>query len=202
MTILILVRHGQTEWNRNERFRGRVDIPLNQTGISQAQAVAERIAASWQPQAVVASPLERTTKTASFIVSALDILLNTDHNLIDIDYGQWQGLTAEEAHANWPQLVDEWFSDPTRVACPGGESLAQVRRRAFNAVKTICARHPQSTVVAVSHLVVIRLMLLSVLGLPSNRFWDIGQEPCAINLIEHSQQRYKLVMLNDTCHLR
>ena len=96
-TSIILVRHGQTEWNRVERFRGRIDIPLNQTGIDQAKKTAKRISTRWNPSAVYTSPLSRAKETAEIIAQSCKLAAQVNNGLIDINYGEWQGLTPEEA---------------------------------------------------------------------------------------------------------
>lgn len=135
MTRIILVRHGQTEWNRVERFRGRADIPLNETGLAQAEATGRRIAAGWRPAAVYSSPLSRAVKTAMAVAGHFDLPVLTHAGLIDIDYGKWQGLTPDEARDRWPRILDAWYTAPDASHIPGGETLAALRTRAMEALK-------------------------------------------------------------------
>jgi len=202
MTSIILVRHGQTEWNRVERFRGRVDLPLNATGRSQAHAAARRILSTWNIAAVYTSPLQRAVETAQAIGQRSAVPVTKCPGLIDIDYGEWQGLTPEEVHQQYPELYSLWLTSPQRVRIPGGESLGRVRRRAMAAIREIVARHPQETVVLVSHLVVCRLLVLAMLGLPTACFWHIQQDTATINVFEHTDGRFIVKVINDTCHLR
>ena len=127
ITSFLLVRHGQTEWNRVERFRGRADVPLNETGLIQAAATGRRIAAGWQPAAVYASPLSRAIVTGQAIAARFDLPVLPLDGLADIRYGDWQGLTPEQARARWPDLVHAWYAAPATVQIPGGESLADLR---------------------------------------------------------------------------
>jgi len=200
-TTIILVRHGQTEWNRVERFRGRIDIPLNPTGVKQAKLTAKRISKQRKPVAVFSSPLSRAMQTAEIISKKLHLSPIPQHGLIDIDYGQWQGLTPEEARDQWPKLVKNWYEHPEVDEIPGGETLSSVRNRAMSTLAEICRRYPNQEIVLVSHTVVTRLMLLAVLGLKNDHFWRIRQEPCAINVFEAQQDQFTLVSINDTCHL-
>ncbi len=202
MTKLILVRHGETEWNRVERFRGRYDIPLNQMGQSQAEKVAKYIAAYWKPVGVYSSPLNRAVKTAEAIARVNQINVQLHPQLIDIDYGDWQGLNPEEVRSQWTEQAEKWYQHPDRAEIPNGETLAQVQQRAMQAVDEICSRHPMQDVVLVSHTVVNRLMLLAMLGTGLHRFWHLRQEPCAINVVEFTNQDFVIVSINDTCHLR
>lgn len=201
MTQFILIRHGQTEWNRVERFRGRVDVPLNETGLAQAEATGRRVAVAWKPVAVYSSPLSRAVKTAEAIAKHFGLTVQVYAGLADIDYGAWQGLSPEEARQRWPEMVDAWYNQPHLARIPQGESLDDLRRRAMAAVKELAARHDQETIVLVGHTVINRIILLGVLGLGNERFWRIRQDTCAINVFEAEADEFTLVSLNDTCHL-
>jgi broad specificity phosphatase PhoE len=201
-TTIILVRHGQTEWNRVERFRGRADVPLNQTGLDQATATGKRIAAGWMPVAFYSSPLARAVRTAEAAARHFDLPVIVYQGLVDIDYGQWQGMTTEQARQEWPEAVTAWYESPHLARIPGGESLEQIRERAMAAVAELAGRHPGQTIVLVGHTVINRIILLDVLGLGNDRFWHLRQDNCAINVFEASDGDYVLVFLNDTCHLQ
>jgi broad specificity phosphatase PhoE len=199
-TRFVLVRHGETEWNRAERFRGRVDVPLNETGHGQAQAVARRLA-SWPLEAVYSSPLNRALDTAQPIAAACGLDLSVLDALIDVDYGDWAGLSAEEAEARDPNLFATWRDNPHLVHFPRGESLEQVRQRSWEAVEALCGAHPGETVALVSHVVVNRVLISAALGLGGDGFWRIGQDNTAISVLEALAGRYRLLLLNDICHL-
>lgn len=201
MTRIILVRHGRTAWNVTERFRGREDLPLDDTGLAQAERTAERIARQWKPAALYSSPLDRARMTAEAIARRCRLTVQVHRGLIDIDYGRWQGLTPEEALRRYPHRAQGWYRGARWSRPPGGESLSQVRRRCLLAIREIAARHPEDTVVAVGHTVVNRAILLEALSLKNRRFWDLRQEPCAINVIETDGRSFVLVSMNDTCHL-
>jgi broad specificity phosphatase PhoE len=202
MTRVTLVRHGRTEWNRVERFRGRADLPLDETGMAQARATARRLAAGPPPQAVYSSPLSRARQTAEAIAAAFGLPVRVQEALADIDYGQWQGLTPAQVKERWPGLYEEWLQAPQRARIPGGESLRRLRRRAMAGVTELCRRHDGGAVVLVAHTVVNRIILLGILGLGNERFWRLHQDPCALNVFEWEAGRFTLVSLNDTCHLR
>ena len=201
MTCIILVRHGQTEWNRVERFRGRADVPLNETGLAQAEATGLRIHGEWQPSAVYSSPLSRAVRTAEAIAKHFDLPVQIHPGLVDIDYGEWQGLTPDEVRDRWPAVLHAWYHQPDEAIIPGGETLAQLRSRGMSAVNELSARHAEQTIVLVGHTVINRIILLGVLGLGNERFWHIKQDTCAINVFEVEKGDFVLVSLNDTCHL-
>jgi len=202
MVRTILVRHGQTAWNRVERFRGREDLPLDETGRQQALAVARYLAATCTPSVVYTSPLQRAVETSTAIADACQVPARIDPELIDIDYGRWQGLTPDEAAALHPGLHQTWLEAPHEVRFPGGESLNDVRTRAFASLENLVAAHVGETIVVVAHTVVNRLLLCAILGLDNSRFWRLRQETTAINLFEWDGRDFTLVSLNDTCHLR
>ncbi|OGO59188.1 MAG: hypothetical protein A2025_01465 [Chloroflexi bacterium RBG_19FT_COMBO_47_15] len=201
MTRLIVVRHGRTEWNRVERFRGRADIKLDEVGVKQAEAAAARIA-DWQVSAVYSSPLRRALATAEILVRPFGLEVKLLPGIIDIDYGEWQGLSPEEAATKYGDLYSKWMESPHEVKFPGGESLAAVRERAASAMDGLIAQHPKETVVLVSHKVICQILILSLLDLDNSHFWQIAQDVCAINLFEVRGGVPSALSLNDTCHLK
>src|SRR5205085_2958232 len=106
MTRLLLVRHGHVEGISPERFRGRAELPLTATGRREAELTAARIAASWRPAAICTSPMGRCVDTGAAIAQPFGLTPSVMPGLNDIDYGEWQGLTRDEAHARWPDETD------------------------------------------------------------------------------------------------
>jgi len=202
MTCIVLVRHGQTEWNRIERFRGRADVSLNETGLAQAEATGRRVASEWQPTAIYASPLSRAVKTAEAIARHFSLPVQVHQGIADIDFGQWQGLTPDEVKAHWPEIHHAWYNAPHMARIPGGETLDDLRVRGMTAVNELAAHHVGQTIVLVGHTVINRVILLGVLGLHNDRFWRLQQDTCAINVFTVENGEFTLASLNDTCHLR
>ena len=202
MVRLIIVRHGQTEWNRHERFRGRADVPLNEIGLHQAEAAAQRIGGDWTVQAIYYSDLARTRATALAIAAACHAPASPQPGLLDIDYGEWTGLTPDDVGERSPDLLALWRSEPYRLDIPGGESLARVGERAVACMETLAAQHNGQTIVLVSHLVVCRLLVLAALGLDSSHFLRIQQETATLNVFEWQDGVYTIVSINDACHVR
>ena len=201
MTRLVVIRHGRTEWNRVERFRGRADLELDEVGIKQAEAAAIWIA-EWQISAVYSSPLQRALTTAEILARPLGLEVRLLPGIIDINYGKWQGLSPEEAATNYGGLYAKWLDSPHEVKFPGGESLADVRERAASAVDGLITQYPKETIVLVSHKVVCQILILSLLGLDNSHFWEITQDVCAINLFEVRGGVPSTLFINDTCHLK
>ena len=201
MTNIILIRHGQTEWNRSERFRGHADVPLDKIGLMQADATGKRIAAQWKPDAVYAGPLSRTFNTAEAMARSTSLTVQIEPDLIDVDCGDWQGLTPDEVSRRWPTEFQAYLHSPGKFRFPGGEALEMARLRAMKCVDGLIARYPGQTMVLVSHTALNRLILLSALGLDSSSFWRIRQDTCAINVFEVEAGNFTLILLNETSHL-
>ena len=199
-TQVILVRHGETEWNRIERFRGRIDIDLNETGRRQADAVARRLS-HWRIGSIYSSPLKRAWQTAEPIAAACGLEVTTLGGMEDVDYGSWAGLSAEEARTQYPEAFETWVHTPLSTQFPQGESLRRVQVRAWSTLDGVCSAHEGETVALVSHVVVNRALICAALGLVGDAFWKIGQDNAAINVLMALHGRYRVLLLNDTCHL-
>ncbi len=202
MTKIILVRHGHVEGIAPERFRGRADLALTREGRRQAQATARRVEASWTPAALYASPLSRALTTAEAIGKPFGLTPTLVPGLMDIDYGEWQGLTPDEVGRKWPEMLETWHRTPHWAAIPGGESLQDVLARAVAALRDVIGRHPRDTVVVVGHDSVNRIILLHALEMPLSRYCRLGQDPCAINEIDFSGGEFTVRSVNDTYHLQ
>ena len=201
-TTVILVRHGQTAWNLEDRFRGRANIPLDETGMVQAEAAAHYILAHWSPKAVYCSPLLRARQTAEKIAQPLHLHERVHPGLLDIDYGAWEGFTPDDLRdQGWGKALEAWYTQPHDAPIPGGEMLQAVRLRAMGALGEIVERHRGDTVIVVAHTVVNRLILLGILGLGNERFWHLGQDTCAINVLEFDGEFYRLLKMNDNSYL-
>ncbi|MGQ9500915.1 MAG: histidine phosphatase family protein [Anaerolineae bacterium] len=202
VTTILLVRHGQTAWNREQRFRGQVDMPLDEIGVLQAAALGRRIAATWKPAAIYASPLQRTFQTAASIAQACGLGVISHIGLLDIDFGACTGLSEAEFAARYPQIASAWCERPHTVRFPEGESLAEVRRRAVGMLNGVVAHHLGHTVVLVTHLVVCRVLLCHFLDLDTSHFWEFEPAPASLSILEFSTRGRLLRTLNDTAHLQ
>jgi len=201
LTRLFLIRHGRTAWNAVERYRGREDLPLDEVGQLQAKALADGFAAV-RLAAVYSSPLQRAWHIAQAIAATQGLDVRLHDGLLDIDYGQWQGLSPEEARARFPQLFRDWEEQPQKVRFPGGEGLAEVRERAVAALEDVARRHSGASVALVSHRVVCQVMMCAMLGLDDSRFWQLVPDVASVQTLEHDGERFRVTSFNDTCHLR
>ena len=202
MVTVILVRHGETEWNRREIFRGRADVELNERGREQAKALGAALEGG-NLDAVYSSPLSRAVETAEAIAQPHGVPVEIEDGFIDFDYGIWQGLLRDEVQQRYPRVYRDWTERPHTVKIEGGESLRMVRRRAMQALIRIVGRHQDGTVVIVAHRVVNKVVLCAVLELANSHFWRVRQDTCALSVFEWSDGgRFLIRLLNDTCHLK
>jgi broad specificity phosphatase PhoE len=200
---LILVRHGRTAWNREVRFRGRMDVPLDEVGQEQVRAVARAIQQRWPAAAALyTSPLARARETAAPIGAALGLPVQIHVGLRDVDYGAWTGLTPHEAAARHPEHYNLWLTAPSQVHFPAGETLGDVQARLQQFLDEIGAAYSGKRVILVGHVVVNRVLLCTLLGLTLDAFWRLGQENAAINLAHYQAGGSVVECLNDTCHLQ
>jgi broad specificity phosphatase PhoE len=169
---LFVVRHGTTTMNVENRYRGRRDIPLDAQGYQDAVDAARELA-PLGPTAVYTGPLRRTIATAQIIADEARVPdLRILHGLNNVDYGAWEGMTAEEAAMYDPVAFDLYRTDPERAVCPSGERLADAAGRMLHALQLIGSRHAGEAVVAVTHAVMIRLAVARLNNIRGDR-WRI-----------------------------
>lgn len=200
-TVTHLLRHGQTEHTPERRFSGRNDLPLSRTGRAEAEAAGER-AAELGIEVVVTSPLRRTRETAEIVAARLGLPVELDDDLVELDFGDLEGLTADEARARHPLAVRRFMADVT-VAAPGGESIADVGRRVARARQRVLERHAGRTVLVVSHVTPIKLLLAAGLAADDDVVHRVFLEAASLCTVAWSSDgRSSVRLLNDTAHLR
>ncbi|GEM_PF-52404 len=200
-TRFILIRHGETEWNRQDRFRGRSDVPLNANGLAQAQKIAARFT-NVPVSAVYASLLPRAIQTAAPLAQAHRLEIEQTADLLDIDYGAWEGMAREDILAKFPDLYAQWTKTPGKVKFPGGESVRQVRLRVEKLLGNLRKDHLGETVALVSHRVTCHVILCVALDLPNDAIWRIRQDVGCINEFVTRDGLYVVTLMNETSHLR
>ena len=200
MTKIILARHGETQWNVEEVFRGRIDVKLNENGIKQAELLAEYLS-NLKIDDIYSSPLKRALKTAEVIAGHHGLEVKIAPGLIDLDYGKWQGLPHQEVKDKYKELYREWISQPDQIRIPDGESLNDVRERAIYVVNDAVAKH-EGNVVLVSHRVVNKVLICALLGLDNSYFWNIRQDTGGITSFTYENERFILTEHNNTSYLK
>ena len=201
MTSIYLVRHGQTAWNKEEIFRGRTDVPLDEIGLKQA-ALAGQYFKGMEIHAIYSSPLSRAWQTAKKIAEFHDLKVLPLDGIIDMSFGKWEGHPHQEIRENDRETYRHWGEEPHLVRLPGGEGLDDVRVRAMASLEEVIRSHPGKTLVLVSHRVVNKVIICGILGLDNSHFWQITQDPTAINLIQYKNGKYILSLMNEICHLK
>jgi broad specificity phosphatase PhoE len=201
MTSVYLVRHGETAWNKEEIFRGRTDISLNEIGFREAQLVGDYLKGK-DIQVIYSSPLSRAMETARGIAQVFNLKVQPLEGIIDMSFGKWEGLPLKEVQPRDGELYRQWREEPHLVTLPGGESLDEVRVRAMAALEGVIQYHKGMNIVLVSHRVVNKVIICGILGIDNSHFWQIGQDTAAVNLIQYKEGKYILSLLNETCHLK
>jgi broad specificity phosphatase PhoE len=201
MLSLYLVRHGQTDASLHNRFCGRIDPPLNPTGLAMAEALGARYGTEGFAE-IVASPLVRAHQTAAPTGLVAGLPVTTDEGLVEIAYGEWEGRAESEVERNDTARFHAWAAHPGRVAPPGGESGDEIAVRALAAIERIRARHSSGKVLVVSHKATLRVLVCALLGLDVDAFRSrIAQKVCAVSIIDFKPSGPLLQILGDTSHL-
>jgi broad specificity phosphatase PhoE len=201
MTQVYLIRHGTTEWNQEEIFRGRADCPLNDTGRAEARAVAAYLKGV-EIEKIYTSPLSRAAETAETIAATRGLRIVPDPAFIDLDFGEWQGRPLKEVREKYAELYRTWRVRPQEVTFPGGENLGRVRARSWEGLLRVVRETQDKTALIVSHRVITKVLLCAALGLDDSHFWQIRQDTTAINRLEFARGRFVVSLINDTCHLK
>lgn len=189
---VFLVRHGTTRMNIQNRYRGRWDVPLDAQGYQEAVDAARALSGAGL-RAAYAGPLRRTIATAQIIADESGIPdIRILQGLINLDYGMWHGMTSQEAAATHPAAFDAYRSAPMRCVCPDGERLVDARDRMLAVLELIGSRHQGETVVAVTHAVMIRLVI-SHLGNINGAGWRVPVDRGGIIEFEVTNRAIRLI---------
>lgn len=199
MGFIYLVRHGETDWNEKGKFRGHADLSLNEKGKKQAQALADYFS-SREVAGVYSSPLKRAKQTAEVIARACGVPLEVRPELIDVDYGEWEGLTLEEISRVYPLLYQQWLKNPEEFTFPRGDNVRVAGDRLEGALTSLMERHLGESIVVVAHQAVNKIILYRFFKL-RDRLWEIPQEVAAINLLSFEGKELKLSFYNYVEHL-
>lgn len=205
---ILLVRHGETDWNRDGRFQGQIDIPLNENGKKQGAQAGEFLK-DVQIDAAVTSSMLRPKETAEKILEHhSDVNLEVTEDLWEISHGEWEGKLESEIESGYPGLLGKWQSTPETVQMPGGENLEDVWRRAKvgwgNVVKAYSQADAQQTVMVVAHDAINKAILCQVFGLGPEHFWQFKQGNGAVSVIDYHGRPDSVPVLsaaNITTHL-
>ncbi|HET7018582.1 MAG TPA: histidine phosphatase family protein [Streptosporangiaceae bacterium] len=200
-TTTILLRHGQTELSTERRFAGRGDIPLTKEGLRQAELAARRLAAVGA-EVVITSPLQRAHRTAEVVAEAAGVPLVVYEELIEANFGPWEGLTFGEAAKKWPDELAAWMASPDATP-PEGESFAMVAMRVLAGLDRLMADYAHQTTIVVSHVTPIKTLVCRALLAPPEAMFRMNLDVaslCHIDCFDNGSA--VLRTLNDTAHLQ
>ena len=199
---LILVRHGETDANRQGILMSSVGGPsLNAIG----RAQAADIAAALKSEPVVhlyTSPARRARETAEMVSQAIEVPFSEVQDLCEINVGRMEGLTSTELRQQFPDHYLEWERDPATARHPGGETMLELQERAWQTIQLLSQRHADQTVAVISHLFTILTIVTRILDMPLQRFRRLRLEPGALVRIELGPGKSEVVSTNETWHLR
>jgi alpha-ribazole phosphatase len=183
MTKLLLIRHGETDWNTAGRWQGQIDLPLNAHGREQAGQIARSLSTAGI-RAIYSSDLSRAAETAKSLGISLGLVVHTDRRLREIHQGEWQGLSVKEINERYASAFQQRMNDPLGVAAPGGETAHDLRQRVVQCIEEIRAKHPGDTVAIVSHGFAIAVILAHYQKIPFEKVWDLVPQNASIQTLE------------------
>lgn len=195
MPTILLVRHGETDWNRSGQIMGEQPVPLNQNGEAQVKRLALFLK-SRSSRALYSSPVARAIQTAEILASVLQVPLTVDRGLTEINVGEWEGRY-------WKDLTDEFarqqfYTSPEEARPPGGETLSEVKIRAVAAVERARARAEADPLLFVSHADVVRAILAHYLKFDLKTVRQIRIDHASLTALELNGTQADLLFLNYT----
>lgn len=199
-TTIYVIRHGQTESNIAGFNMGRSDEGLNEAGKEHVRRLSYRMA-DFPIVSIYTSPLRRAHSTAVALAEPHMLEPVAINDLTEIDMGEWQGLHVNEIKRRWPELLQQWRTDPSEVTIPGGESLREVARRAISALNVIEENSRGKQAVIVTHEVVVKVIVTHVLETSNSKYHNFKVSNSSLTVIEFVDSKPRLIRLNDTSHL-
>lgn len=194
-----LIRHGETDWNRDKRYQGSSDQPLNDVGRAQAASLVARLE-QIEYQAAYASDLSRVRETAQIALRSTDTV-SFDARLRELSFGVFEGLTLEQIKKDHAELYGNWDRKRFTNAPHGGETICQIEKRIEAAFQEIRARHEGQTVLLFGHGGVFGVLLCLSLGLHPGMWQQYHFSNCSVSHLEHASRGYILRSMNEVCHL-
>jgi len=183
MTNLYLIRHGETDWNKQGKYTGQMDISINETGREQAKKVAEEMK-NLEPEVIYSSDLKRALETALAISEELNIPIIKDKRLREIHQGEWEGLHINDIEKQYTEEFVARKENPLTVAAPGGESIGDVDIRVRSFLEDIYHNHPNDKVVISSHGIVLGIIRTIAMGIPVSEVFNNIPENATLYEVE------------------
>ena len=200
MGTLLIVRHGETEWNAEGRIQGHTDIGLSERGEEQARSLGQRLA-DRQIDVAYSSDLKRTSETANLALDGRDITLNETPRLREYHKGIFEGMTLPEIQEKFPAEYPKYLEKDLSYAPEGGETTRDVSIRMASIFDEIKANHLDETVLVVSHGGVLRAAMVSLLGMPLEGNWSFVFGNCGLTMVDTYADNAVLRLFNDISHI-
>lgn len=198
---LIIIRHGESEWNRIGRYQGQADAPLSELGTRQAEALANRLR-NEPIHTIFTSPLQRARRTAEAVARHhANVPFTVEPALLEIDHGDWQGLMSNEVMERFGPGLLEWRQHPTRSQMPNGESFSNILKRVLDFKERLYAQYANRNVLVSTHDVVVKILVADALGMDMDRINRIWVTNASVSVIEYGDGMPYLVSLSEACHL-
>lgn len=200
MMKLLLIRHGQTDWNLLGKYQGQTDIALSGEGIRQVDLLAQNFPVDTL-DIIYTSDLQRALMTAERLAEKFSAPLYADKALRELNFGAWEGLTYQEIAERWPQEVKNLFGAPEKLQIPEGETFLMLQRRAMNKIHEIRAENEGKNVAVVAHGAISKAILTALLHIPLHYVWTLRQDNTAVNILRFDDEFVSVELLNGISHL-
>ena len=200
MMKLLLIRHGQTDWNLLGKYQGQTDIALSGEGIRQADLLAQNFPVDTL-DIIYTSDLQRAFMTAERLAEKFSAPLYADKALRELNFGAWEGLTYQEIAERLPQEVKNLFGAPEKLQIPEGETFLMLQRRAMDKIHEIRAENEGKNVAVVAHGAISKAILTALLHIPLHYVWTLRQDNTAVNILRFDDEFVSVELLNGISHL-
>ena len=201
MLEMYFIRHGESAGNKENRFRGRYDFPLNENGIRQAKALRDTLR-EIPFDAIYSSPLSRALQTAQILANN-QMEVTIDQGFINISLGEWENTPKETVKQKYPDLWQLWLTQPEKLSFPGMETLAEVQQRSFRRVMELVQKHQEGRIAVVTHRAVLKPLFAAMLRIPEPYFWKLHIDTAAYSIATYSPEReFTFLQINQNKHLK
>ena len=197
---LILVRHGQTEWNAGGRYQGQSNVALSKLGHRQAECLAKHFPVE-SLEAIYSSDLDRARETAECVAAGFGLPIRLEPSFRELSFGDWEGLTYQEISTKWPEEAKKLFTAPDALRIPNGETFQELQKRALAKINLLCREHIDKTVAVFAHGAINKTILAGLMHIPLHYLWSIRQDNTAVNILRLEDGYVTVELINGTFHL-
>ncbi|MBO6178378.1 MAG: alpha-ribazole phosphatase [Selenomonadaceae bacterium] len=199
MTKVVLIRHGETEWNLLGKYQGQTDIALTDKGREQAKLLAKHFPVK-ELHAVYSSDLSRAMETAGFVAEKFSLKVRPEPSFREMNFGEWEGLTHKEIATRWEEGLNNFITRPDILKVPNGENFQVLQKRAVKRLYELVEKHDGETVAITAHGGVLRTILAAALEMPLKNLWRLRLFNTAVSIVNYAETPV-VECINDTKHL-